>query len=325
MLVRFWGTRGSSPLDCPPSLIRRKIAGALLAARGRLFRDAEEAARFVDRELAPEFGPGFGGATPCVEVLGGEDPGEVVLLDAGTGLAAFGRRWRDDARSARPATFHIILSHLHWDHIQGFPFFEPGYDGANRVVIHSCHAQAEAALRAQMAAPFFPVPVESFRAGISFVTHRPGERFSVNGFSVDSIRQEHSGDSYGYRLERAGRSLVYSTDAEHASGDAEDAAAFADFFREADLLIFDAMFSRDEITGEKTGWGHASGRDAVEFAGSARVRRLALFHHDPASDDARLATHEAEARRHARDVSLATGSAETEVFMARDGMEVALA
>ncbi len=324
MFVRFWGTRGSLPLDCPPSLIRHKIVGALLQSRGRSFSDRAEAERFVDRELAPEFGPGFGGATPCVEVRGGEHVQEVVLLDAGSGLAAFGRRWSHDARSANPATFHILLSHLHWDHIQGFPFFEPGYNGANSIVVHTCHPGAEAALRSQMDAPFFPVRLESFRAGVSFQVHTPGEPFLVNGFAVDSIRQNHPGVSYGYRLERDGKSLVYSTDAEHAVSNPDAAAPFVNFFRDADLLIFEAMFTRDEVTYEKAGWGHASNLDAVELAALARVRRIALFHHDPASDDDRLAAFESEARKHAREVARDSGGLPREVFMARDGMDVTL-
>lgn len=324
MLVRFWGTRGSLPLDCPPSLIRQKIVGALIQARGRVFSDRTEAERFVDSELAPEFGPGFGGATPCVEVRGGDHSQEVILLDAGSGLAAFGRRWSHDARSTKPATFHILLSHLHWDHIQGFPFFEPGYNAENKIVIHSCHPQAETALSSQMDAPFFPVRLDSFRASVSFHIHKPGEPFVINGFAIDSIRQSHPGVSYGYRLERDGKSVVYSTDAEHALSNPDDAAPFVHFFRNADLVIFEAMFTRDEVTYEKAGWGHASNLDAVELAALAKVKRIALFHHDPASDDDRLSAFESDARKHAREVARDSGGLPREVFMARDGMEVAL-
>ena len=324
MLIRFWGTRGSLPLDCPPSLLRRKLVGALLQSRGRPFADRAEAERFVDTELEPEFGPGFGGATPCVEVRGGDDSRQVLLLDAGSGLAAFGRHWKTDARSSAPATFHILLSHLHWDHIQGIPFFAPAYAPGNRIVIHSCHGQVEAALRAQMDEPFFPVPLSSFAASVSFEVHKVGEPFALNGFAVDTIRQNHPGVSYGYRLERDGKALVYSTDAEHAVSDPDVAAPFVRFFRNADLLIFEAMFTRDEVNYDKAGWGHASSLDAVELAALARARRIALFHHDPAADDDRLAAFEADARRHAREVARVSEGLPREVFMARDGMELAL-
>ena len=324
MLVRFWGTRGSLPLDCPPSLIRRKLVGALLQARGRAFTDRLEAERFIDFELAPEFGPGFGGATPCVEVAGGDSVQEVILLDAGSGLAEFGRRWKNDARSSRPAVFHIVLSHLHWDHIQGFPFFQPGYEAGNKIVVHSCHPKVEAALSSQMDAPFFPVPLSSFRAGMEFRVHEPETDFSINGIKVSSIRQSHPGVSYGYRLEYDGKSLVYSTDAEHAVIDPNAAAPFVKFFNGVDLLIFEAMFTRDEVTYEKAGWGHASNLDAVELAALAKVKRIALFHHDPASDDDRLASFEGDARKHAREVARESGRFPHEVFMARDGLELKL-
>lgn len=324
MHVRFWGTRGSIPLDCPPALLREKLIGALLTAQGRRFADAADAGAFVDTELPAEYGPGFGGATPCVEVSLAGDTGTVLLLDAGSGLAEFGRRWKDDPRSATPTTFHLLLSHLHWDHIQGFPFFEPAYSPQNRVVIHACHPAAEATLRAQMESPWFPVPFSTMRAAVSFETHGEAEPFEVAGFSVQAHLQWHPGDSYAYRIEAGGRTLVYATDAEYTTSDQELAQSVATFFRDADLLIFEAMFTRDEVVYEKTGWGHASNLDGVELASMGRVKRLALFHHDPAASDAKLTAFELEAQSYARGAGQVTPGFPSAVFMARDGMSLVL-
>ena len=149
-------------------------------------------------------------------------------------------------------------------------------------------------------------------------------KFSIAGLTAEAIAQKHPGVSYAYRLNRDGKALVYSTDAEHAMSDAGREAPFVAFARGADLLIFEAMFTRDEVNYDKAGWGHASNLDAVELAALARVGRLALFHHDPASDDARLTDFEADARRYAAEVAEQTGGYPREVFMARDGMELAL-
>lgn len=324
MHVRFWGTRGSVPRDCPPSLLREKLVGALLLAQGRVFPSRAEAARFVDDELPAEFGPGFGGATPCVEVSRGGETDTVLLLDAGSGLAEFGRRWKDDPRSATPTTFHLLLSHLHWDHIQGLPFFEPAYSPRNRIVIHACHPAAEATLRAQMDSPWFPVPFSTMRATISFEVHGVAESFEFGGFHVRARLQSHPGDSYAYRIEADGKTLVYATDAEYTTGDPGVAQGVAAFFRDADLLIFEAMFTRDEVVYEKTGWGHASHFDGVELAALGRVKRLALFHHDPAASDERLAAFEAEARDYAKRAGQVTPRFPGVVFMARDGQSLAL-
>lgn len=324
MNVRFWGTRGSLPLDCPPALQRDKLIGALLRANGRKFADAEAAGRFVDAELPAEFAPGFGGATPCVELLLEDTPGEVVLLDAGSGLAEFGRRWKNDPRSALPTTFHILLSHLHWDHIQGIPFFAPAYEVGNRVILHTCHAEAESAIRAQMSAPYFPVSFAAFRAHVTFTVHVPGVPFIVAGSVVHALLQRHPGDSFSYRVNHGGKVIVYATDAEYAVSDERQAAPAVTFFRDADLLIFEAMYTRDEVIYDKAGWGHSCNLDAVVLAALAKVKRLALFHHDPAADDSRLAEFEREAVKHAKEAALVSSGFPRAVFMARDGMCVTI-
>lgn len=322
MNVRFWGTRGSLPLNCPPTLLREKLIGALLRANGRHFAGADAAGRFVDTELPAEFGPGFGGATPCVELQIADAPGEVLLLDAGTGLAEFGRQWKNDPRAATPTTFHILLSHLHWDHIQGIPFFEPAYEVGNRVILHTCHSEAESAIRAQMAPPYFPVSFSAFRAHVTFEVHPPGAGFVVAGCVVNTLLQRHPGDSFGYRVNHGGKVVVYATDAEYAVSDERQAAPAVAFFHDADLLIFEAMYTRDEVVYDKAGWGHSCNLDAVVLAALAKVKRLALFHHDPSVGDARLAEFEREAVKHAKEAALVSSGFPKSVFMARDGMSV---
>ena len=324
MIVRFWGTRGSVPLDCPPALLREKLVGALMKAQGRRFISAEDAGKFVDTELPAEFGPGFGGATSCVEIALEDTPDEVILLDAGTGLAEFGRRWKNDPRAAAPATFHLILSHLHWDHIQGLPFFEPAYVPGNRIIIHTCHAEAEAALRGQMAPPYFPVPFSTFRAHVTFEVHSTTSTFVAAGCLIRALLQRHPGDSFGFRITHDGKSVVYATDAEYAVSDEKQAAPAVEFFHDADLLIFEAMFTRDEVVYDKAGWGHSCNLDAVVLSALARVKRIALFHHDPAATDARLAEFEREAVKHAKEAALVSNGFPKSVFMAKDGLSLTI-
>lgn len=322
MIVRFWGTRGSIPLDCPPARLREKLVGALMLAQGRRFASVEEATMFVNTELPPEIGPGFGGATACVELAIEDTPDEILILDAGTGLAEFGRRWKDDPRSARRATFHLLLSHLHWDHIQGLPFFEPAYIPGNRLVIHTCHAEAETAVRAQMAPPYFPVSFDAFRANVSFEFHKPGVPFVAAGCLVKTHLQRHPGDSFGFRIRHADTVVVYATDAEYSVSDRKQADVTAEFFRNADLLIFDAMFTREEVVYQKAGWGHSCHLDAAVLAALASVKHMAILHHDPATGDARLDELGRETSRHAANAALASGGYPKSVIMASDGLEL---
>jgi ribonuclease BN (tRNA processing enzyme) len=144
------------------------------------------------------------------------------------------------------------------------------------------------ALRTQHSAPWFPVDFHSLGSSIEFVTLEPGRAYEVAGLSVTSIKQFHTGDSYGYRFSKGGKSIVYSTDCEHKCTHIDESYPFVEFYKNADLLIFDAMYSLGDSVSVKEDWGHSSNVVAVELAQAARVRRLALFHHEPAYDDGML-------------------------------------
>jgi len=283
MLVRFWGTRGSLPVAQRPPVIRGKLVRALMAAQGLRFADEAEAAAFVDAQLDFATRATYGGATACVEVEGG---GEAFLVcDMGSGLREFGLDAFRRCAQGHARTYHFFLSHLHWDHIMGFPFFGPAFDPGATIVVHAGHPDAEQALRRQQEEISFPVPFDWLRARFEFITHAPGEGFEVDGVTVTLAQQHHSHDSYGYRFERNGRSVVYSTDSEHKLDDMRGEQAFEGFFAGADLVIVDTMYSLGDTVSLKQDWGHSSNVVAVDLCLAAGARRLALFHHEPTYSD----------------------------------------
>jgi ribonuclease BN (tRNA processing enzyme) len=154
---------------------------------------------------------------------------------------------------------------------------------------------------------------------IEFVRLAPGESYEIAGLRVTAKRQFHSGDSYAYRFERAGKAVVYSTDSEHKLDDAASAAGFADFFRDADLVIFDAMYSLADAFSIKEDWGHSSNVVGVELCQMAGVRHLCLFHHEPAHDDERLTAIWRETERLEE---LTRGERPLRVTAAYDGLEL---
>jgi phosphoribosyl 1,2-cyclic phosphodiesterase len=316
MRVRFWGTRGSLPVALSAQGMREKVVAALVAAAGRDLRTAKSARDFVEREMDWAVGHSFGGNTSCMELVTGRD--EHVLCDLGSGARAFGNHLLA-ARGPRGHTVHVFLSHLHWDHIMGFPFFMPAYLPGNRIRIHGCHAGLEEAFRRQHAAPFFPVDFSRLEAEIEFRELQPGHEYEVAGYRVRPMRQRHSGDSYGYRFEREGRSVVYSTDSEHKRDEPAETDAFVAFFRDADLVVFDAMYSLADAISVKEDWGHSSNIVGVELCQLARVRHLCLFHHEPVHDDLAIAAILRETRR--LEEITRTG-ARLEVTAAYDGMEI---
>lgn len=285
MKVKFWGTRGSLPVAATADDIREKVVAALTAANGRKFVSPNEIETFAAQLPFAVIGT-YGGHSSCVELLAGGD--EHILCDLGSGARPFGRSKVATFGATQPQTYHVFLSHLHWDHLMGLPFFVPIYLPGNRIVIHGCHANMEEAVRLQMSAPCFPVDFSQIAAKVEFDLLEPGRTYAIAGVTVLAKRQLHFGDSYGYRFEQDGQSVVYSTDSEHKLNDPAAHASFVNFFRAADLVIFDAMYSLAESVSVKADWGHSSNIIGVELCQKAGARRLALFHHEPIHDDAQL-------------------------------------
>jgi phosphoribosyl 1,2-cyclic phosphodiesterase len=317
--VTFWGTRGSIPVSLDCASVRDKLANAIVAASGKGLDTQEKARAWVDTELDFAVSHTFGGNSACVQLDAGED--EYVLCDLGSGVRAFGNHVFSRDGASKKNTFHVFLSHVHWDHIMGFPFFGPAYVPGNKIRIYGCHANIEAALRRQQDPPSFPVPFDSLAASIEFVTLQPGRSYDIAGWSVTARLQNHSGDSYGYRFVREGRIIIYTTDSEHRLDVPDEVEGAATFFADADLVIFDAMYSLAEAVSVKEDWGHSSNVVAVELCQLANAKHLVLFHHEPANDDERIAAIWRETLRYEE---ISRTSQVLRVSAAYDGMEIEL-
>ena len=319
MLVRFWGTRGSLPVAPTADVIQKKVANALVAADGRRFADQAEAERFVEKDLSFAVGATYGGATPCVEL---EASRSYLVCDMGSGLRSFGLDSMKRNSGGHAKTYNVFLSHLHWDHIMGFPFFAPAFDPEATIRIHSAHSDAEQALRRQQEEISFPVPFDWLRAKITFVQLTPGEAYEVDGVQVETKLQHHSHGSYGYRFtDGDGRVVIYSTDSEHKLEKMAVEAAFIHFFREADLVICDTMYSLADTISMKEDWGHSSNLVAIDLCHEAKAKCLALFHHEPTYADVDIERMHAESIRYEE---LTRAGTPLEVICAYDGLEVRL-
>jgi phosphoribosyl 1,2-cyclic phosphodiesterase len=318
MLVRIWGSRGSLPVAMTARTLQDKMVKALVAGAARNL-DTEEKARAFLGELDFSVSHTFGGNSPCVQIDAGGS--EYILCDLGTGARVFGNQVLATDGFAKKNTFHVFMSHPHWDHIMGFPFFTPAYLPGNRICIYGCHAELEQAFRRQHTAPSFPVEFDQLAADIRFIRLEPDQRHEIAGVSVRAMLQQHSGDSYGYRFDHGGKSVVYSTDSEHKPEDLEQAQRFTAFFRDADLVIFDAMYSLADSVSVKADWGHSSNIVGVELCQNAGVKRLCLFHHEPIHSDERIMAVWRETQRLEQ---LTRSGKPLEVLSAYDGLEIDL-
>ena len=316
--VRFWGTRGSLPVALTAPELRARVIAAVKGARGATLATDDAVESYVDSLGFPVAGT-FGGHTSCVQIENGGS--DYVLCDLGSGARAFGQAALQRHGATSPQTYHVFVSHPHWDHIMGLPFFAPAYIQGNRLRIYGGHRELEAALRRQMEPPSFPVPFSCFKAEIEFVHLEPGVRRDIDGMQVTTLRQRHGGDSYGYRFEKDERTVVYSTDSEHTLADPDDTKRFVEFFRNADLVIFDGMYSLADAISVKADWGHSSNIVGVELCQLAGAAHLCLFHHEPAFDDATIARVLDDTRR-LEEITRARGA--LRISAAYDGLEIEL-
>ncbi len=321
MKARFWGTRGSIPVALTSDTIRAKLVAALGAAQGKRLDTPAEIESFVEQLPFAVRGT-YGGHSSCLEIERGNAPASDshILFDFGSGARGLGQAMLARHGQA-PQTYHVFMSHLHWDHIMGFPFFTPAYIPGNRIVIHSGHPDVAEAFVRQQEHPGFPVGFDFLGATIEFDVIEPGRRIAIADFHVTAKKQRHGGDSYGWRLEYDDRVVVYSTDSEHRLEDLDERAAFGAFFAGADLVVFDAMYSLADAISVKADWGHSSNIVGVELCQIGGARRLALYHHEPASDDAQIDRVLEETRRFE---ALTREGDPLEIISAYDGLAVPL-
>jgi len=223
----------------------------------------------------------YGGNTPCVEL---RTPNSLFVFDCGTGLRVLGNALRREF-GRRPIRARVFLSHYHWDHIQGIPFFVPLYSDQNSFTFHSFRATdtgLEQALQDQMLNPYFPVDMTAMRAHRQF--HEIGEeRLTFDGVHITTRRLNHPQGCLGFRVEHRGRILVYATDNE--PGDTQGDHNVRALAEGADVLIYDSQYTPEEYFTARRNWGHSTWEEAVRLAREVRVKKLVLFHHDPDHND----------------------------------------
>ena len=265
MKVRFWGVRGSLP--CPgPSTLR------------------------------------MGGNTSCLEV---QADGELVILDAGSGIRALGNAL---LKQGKPVRASLFFTHVHHDHIQGFPFFVPAYVPTTSLNVHG-ERKGDFGIKdlisGVMTQPFFPVPIAAMRSQMEFHDIKENDTVAISpNVTVTTRRLNHPNGAIGYRIESVEqgkkRIFAYCTDTEHF---AEPDQNVIDLAKDADAMVYDTAYTPAEYETKK-GWGHSTWAEGIKLAKLAKAKRLYLFHHDPSHDDKTMEKILADARKEHKAVHL---------------------
>ena len=252
----------------------------------------------------------FGGNTSCLSIFNHETK-RIGILDAGTGIRQLGKRIKKELPDQK--NLFITFTHFHWDHIQGLPFFEPAYDPEMEINIMVLGVKQEFTnlqeiFQAQMQEQYFPVALNNMGCQFNFLKYNDSSA-SFRQTGIRSIKQNHPGGSYGYRLESGQTKIVVCTDIEH--GENVDPRVVS-FCEGADLLVHDAQYTTEELAAHR-GWGHSSFEQAMEVAERAKVGQLIMTHHDPDHDDEFLGKIELQCQKRMRNCALA-----------REGMKIEL-
>jgi phosphoribosyl 1,2-cyclic phosphodiesterase len=224
----------------------------------------------------------YGGNTPCVEVRLAN--GTLIVLDGGTGLRPLGNSLQREF-GERPVVGFVFLTHFHWDHIQGIPFFLPLYKAGNLFWFHSAGRSGlatQAAIEGQMTNPYFPVKMDVMQAAHHFFDLGCGS-INVNKAIITSRPLNHPQGCVGYRIQADGSTFVYATDTEPGSPDHD--RSVRDLAQGADILVYDAQYTPEQLQHQKKGWGHSSWLEGARIAQECGVKHLLLYHHDPANND----------------------------------------
>ena len=315
MYVKFWGTRGSIATALPAAAIKQKIRQALEGAAGLNLADAAVLNRYMERLPFTIWGTA-GGNTPCLEIRSGE---QLLILDAGSGLRLLGLELMQNGFAQGRQRADILITHTHWDHIHGFPFFRPAFVPHNHFTFHSPFPDLAQRLAQQQQPNYFPVPINYMSASLQFNTLAENRWYQLGNFKIYPLRLVHPGLTYGYRIEAGSSSLVWATDSEYKQVDRASTEDYDDFFQNADLLVFDAQYTLSEVL-DKPDWGHSSALMGAEFAYRAGVKRLALAHHDPTSSDEKIWADREQAEAYLR--RRQSDQHHCEVLVAYDGLSL---
>jgi phosphoribosyl 1,2-cyclic phosphodiesterase len=314
--VKFWGVRGSIPTPISSQEIENKIREALVNAKPENIGNIENANKYLDNMEFYKKGT-YGGNTSCIQIF--PNSGDIVFVDAGSGLrVAQGPLFAGPCGKGQ-GEVNLFLSHTHWDHICGFPFFGPDFIPGNKIKFYSCKEDILERMNYQQDFRFFPVPFEApFKAKKEAVILKEYQEYKLGSMTVIPKLLYHPGDSYAYKfIDDDGKTIIYASDSEFGSQGIDLILECSKFFEGADVLIFDTQYTFKDTT-DKLDWGHSSINTGIDFASEIDVKKLVLFHHEPTYNDKTIF----EIKEHGNQYKNHLNADNLELVIAYEGLEI---
>jgi len=314
--AKFWGVRGSIPTPISTEMLEDKLVDLLTGLDGKNVSTPDTARAYLQSLSIFERGT-IGGNTSCVEVRSGD---QLIIIDCGSGIKELGWSLMKQGFGTGQGQATILISHTHWDHLMGFPFFQPAYVPGNKFAICGCHPDLQQRFERQHHPENFPAPMTVMGSDITFEQWQPAQKKHLGNITVEPYLLDHPGDSFAYRIESGSKVFIYASDGAYNDPSPAAMEKYHTFYRDADVLVFDAHFDLIESF-EKSDWGHSTSFLGVDIALNAGVKKLLLFHHDPLSDDRRIKKFLNATRRYLNHVAPDTSLT---VSIAYEGLEIDL-
>ncbi|MEN0060302.1 MAG: MBL fold metallo-hydrolase, partial [Bdellovibrio sp.] len=276
MAIKFWGVRGSLPSAPPPLDWSYHIEGVLRSFFSAGYRDPSQISKYLGSRDPAEIG-GYGAATTCVEITGGRTQ---LIIDGGSGIRGVSEKIMSGTAGRAKGPFHIFMTHFHWDHVIGLPFFTPHFVPGCEVHYYAVQPELEKLIRGVFSKPYFPVPFELLKAKIFFHVLEPRQPYSLGELQITPYQLDHPDPCWGLKVESEGKVYSHCVDTEGTRVSREEMGLDLPLYQGVDLMYFDAQYTLPELA-EKANWGHSAAQVGLDIAAREGIKRVLFAHHDP--------------------------------------------
>lgn len=281
--LKYWGVRGSLPSSPSPEQWVKEFEKLLSGFFKAGYSRSEEIAQYLKGLSTPRVG-GFGTATTCVEI---RSPQSQIIIDGGSGIRHLSEKMVRGSAGKGEATIHIFLTHFHWDHLIGLPFFAPHFISGNKIHYYAVQPELEEMVRGVFHKPYFPVPFEALGAKVEFHRLEPRKPARIGEFTITPYQLDHPDPCWGYRVEMGGKVYAHCVDTEGTRSTAEALGPDLPLYQNADLMYFDAQYTLPELA-EKANWGHSAAQLGLDIAFRENIKYVIFAHHDPGATTAQI-------------------------------------
>ncbi|MCB0407896.1 MAG: MBL fold metallo-hydrolase [Bdellovibrionales bacterium] len=278
MKVKLWGVRGSLPRPESPDKLNARILQILEDFHSSKAKSVKD---FADSLLPNQLG-GYGGNTSCMEVFDGD---QSIIIDCGSGIKDLGMQLMAGPAAKGNAKIDILITHFHWDHVIGLPFFIPIFIPGNEITFYGVQEDLGQCIKEMFKKPFFPVDFAWLPSKIRFEILEPRKTVKIDGLDVTPYQLDHPDPCWGYRIEKNGRAYAHCVDTEATRVTEQELGKDLGLYKDTNLMVFDGQYTLVEVI-EKVNWGHAVAGLGLDIAMREKIDHVVFVHHDP------YATHE---------------------------------